>query len=463
MKYLVIENKGEIAPEALFLMGASTKRDDSSKIGMFGTGNKFALAVLLREKIGVTIYSGQKKLVFGTTPVKLRDHSFDRVTVREGRKSPAQTNFTTEMGLGWDVEGAFRELVSNAYDEPQPSVYTTTHPEGREGYTRVVLAYTQQIPTLFKEFDRLFLFNRTPIQSGETFGGKKWAIYKKSGIGTRVYRRKVLVYETDEFEAAFDYEMDDIEISDERKASWSAISWELCKVFDGLDIEHKRVIFEYAQNSDTAEGKCDEVRYYLSSPEWREVARGLVVANRAAAELAKEDLSSKITEEQIAIVPEGWEEGLKKVGEITSVADVVGSSRLKGYKILSFDDLTDAQKGILTIGLHFMAKAEVGIPYMDFSVFSGPESAPDGEYLPDENKILLNVKVLDIGEFRTIKALLKYQIEKECFHTSHSVYDVTLGKLYELYKFKIDILQERIDQAAVAAVFAGAPLETAYA
>ena len=55
MKYLIITNKGEIEPQALHLVGASTKRGDSSKIGQFGSGNKYALAYLLRNEHEVLI------------------------------------------------------------------------------------------------------------------------------------------------------------------------------------------------------------------------------------------------------------------------------------------------------------------------------------------------------------------------------------------------------------------------
>lgn len=51
--YLKIENEGTVPVEAFTLIGASSKRDDSSKIGMFGSGNKYALAYLLRNNYGI--------------------------------------------------------------------------------------------------------------------------------------------------------------------------------------------------------------------------------------------------------------------------------------------------------------------------------------------------------------------------------------------------------------------------
>ena len=54
--FVEITNDGEIDSLSLSLVGASTKRADGSKIGFFGSGNEYALALLLRENIDFKIF-----------------------------------------------------------------------------------------------------------------------------------------------------------------------------------------------------------------------------------------------------------------------------------------------------------------------------------------------------------------------------------------------------------------------
>ena len=54
---IIFQNKGLIDVHAISIMGVSVKEDNS--IGFFGTGLKYAIAVLLRE--GIKIPSGAAK------------------------------------------------------------------------------------------------------------------------------------------------------------------------------------------------------------------------------------------------------------------------------------------------------------------------------------------------------------------------------------------------------------------
>jgi hypothetical protein len=52
MKYLKIQNQGELGIRLVALMGGTTKIDIPHKIGQFGTGLKYAISWPIPKKVG---------------------------------------------------------------------------------------------------------------------------------------------------------------------------------------------------------------------------------------------------------------------------------------------------------------------------------------------------------------------------------------------------------------------------
>lgn len=111
MSYLVFTNPGEIDPVAMLTFGVSAKEKDTA-IGMFGTGLKYALAVLLRNGYGIKILSGNKEYTFTTQQSSIRNSTFNVVCM-----NGEPIHFTTDLGKFWEPWMAVRELASNAMDE----------------------------------------------------------------------------------------------------------------------------------------------------------------------------------------------------------------------------------------------------------------------------------------------------------------------------------------------------------
>ena len=105
MNYLKFSNKGLLEIEALSLLGASTKRGNDKLIGQFGSGNKFALAYLLRNNYDVKIFSGTEEITISTLEKTFRDQTFS-VICFNGKES----SITTEFGKDWQLWQALREL-----------------------------------------------------------------------------------------------------------------------------------------------------------------------------------------------------------------------------------------------------------------------------------------------------------------------------------------------------------------
>lgn len=108
---IIFKNAGEIDPRSITTFGVSSK-ENASAVGFFGTGLKYAIAILLREGCGITIFAGKRQLTFGTKHDKIRVDSFEFVTMNRRR-----LGFTTELGKTWDLWQAFRELYCNCLDE----------------------------------------------------------------------------------------------------------------------------------------------------------------------------------------------------------------------------------------------------------------------------------------------------------------------------------------------------------
>lgn len=104
-------NPGIIDIDAALTLGVNAKLGDSP-IGQFGTGLKYAIAVLLRTNHTVTIHAGQTTHKFSQLTRTTRGTIYNVVCMDE-----APLGFTTDLGRHWQVWQAFRELYSNAMDE----------------------------------------------------------------------------------------------------------------------------------------------------------------------------------------------------------------------------------------------------------------------------------------------------------------------------------------------------------
>lgn len=104
-------NEGVIDPRVWSTFGVSVKETDNA-IGQFGTGLKYAIAVLMREGRACSIKSGGNNYVFGVETADIRGKEFAQVTCN-GEPLP----FTTHLGSKWELWQAYRELYSNCLDE----------------------------------------------------------------------------------------------------------------------------------------------------------------------------------------------------------------------------------------------------------------------------------------------------------------------------------------------------------
>ena len=113
---IVFKNKGSLDPRAIKTMGVSVKKEDA--IGFFGTGLKYAIAILLRDGQEVCIYSNGTEYRFDTIKAVISGKEFYIV-----RMNGEELGFTTELGKTWHMWQAFREIYCNCADEGGETSY----------------------------------------------------------------------------------------------------------------------------------------------------------------------------------------------------------------------------------------------------------------------------------------------------------------------------------------------------
>lgn len=214
MSYLKISSVGTMEPEALSLIGASTKRGDGSSIGMFGSGLKYSIATMIRQKINFKIFSGVQEMIIGTKAVKFRDQDFNAITV-----NGKETSLTDSMGTE-DWTGAWpfiREIYSNALDEGSASINVVEEIIPEEGTTIFYFEVNEKIQDIITNFEKYFVTKSKYLYTD----GKGNYIHPSIGH-TKIFRKGITVYERTHTKALFSYDIDDIDINESRviKYTW---------------------------------------------------------------------------------------------------------------------------------------------------------------------------------------------------------------------------------------------------
>ena len=227
MKYLIITNKGEIKEQALTMIGLSTKRQSTTKIGRFGSGNKYALAFLLRNNVEFYIYSGTNLIPISTTKESFNEMDYETIHV-----NGKPTSLTTEMGPDWVMWFAIREIYCNALDEGDTTitVFDTsilgefTH-NPQEGKTTYIINIDDKFD--MDKWDSYFAEMREPIATGVDIGGQGFSIYHRIDKTATIYKKGIRCVAVDAtYQSLYDYDFDGIQINESRVVEYNHYIYE---------------------------------------------------------------------------------------------------------------------------------------------------------------------------------------------------------------------------------------------
>ena len=222
MNHLRITNAGLICAEDLTLIGSSTKREQTGKIGMFGSGWKYALAWLLRNDCKPVIFAGTEQISVDFAVKLHRNNPVNVITV-----NGIETSLTTEMGPKWTGWMALREVLSNAIDEGSHTITTSWSPEfkGEAGNTVIFIPMGSELSDVMMKFDSYFTFYRKDSWRNESAR----LFFKTEESNLNVYRKGIRCYDTNS-KSKVDFDFTEINISEDRLTSDTAINTEINKL-----------------------------------------------------------------------------------------------------------------------------------------------------------------------------------------------------------------------------------------
>lgn len=164
---------GPLHIRALTTFGVSVKGE--SAIGRFGTGFKYASAIILREGGTLTARSGDEDFTFSTLPEEIRGEAFEVVTL-----NGQPLGFTTRTGRDWKMRDAFRELMSNTLDEGGRMELRAVEPPA--GWSAIYVLHPDFTECAHK-VNEIFLPNElTPVAKfdlGEVYDHTTYTVYFK--------------------------------------------------------------------------------------------------------------------------------------------------------------------------------------------------------------------------------------------------------------------------------------------
>ena len=264
-KYLKIENAGLLEKDALTLIGASSKRNDNNKIGQFGSGNKYALAFLLRNGYEPKIFSGLDEIKITTNKTIFREVEFEVIYIDDNK-----TSITTQMGKDWKLWQALREIYSNALDEGEAKIQLVDNISPLRNKTQFYLKLDDHIKEFVDQFDKYFSERKVVL-----FECRFGKILEKAPGKTNIYRKGIRCLDWDR-KSYFDYDLPNLDIDEDRliKYHWQ-VEEEIWKVLFSCNDKKiiKKVLTELPNDSyiESALSDISDFDKKYLSKEFREI------------------------------------------------------------------------------------------------------------------------------------------------------------------------------------------------
>ena len=365
--FLKVENIGTAPVEGFTVLGVSlaSTSNNVGVIGQFGSGNKHAVAVLLRNELSPIVFAGTLKMEFSTRPQTLTDgiasKEFGRVVVKFGGTDPvtgASRSSTDDLGFvltygekDWtEAALALREFVSNAIDRSirevgdwsgvKIEVVSDAQVRAKAGFTRVFVPLTAEVLQFYNDLGKWFLHFSEPESLGKAILPKTNRNLSDRRAAV-IYRRGVRVreFESSDTESLFDYNLDDLRIDESRRASDWDVKHGAGRALAGADKKTLAILFDRLLNS-TAHAWEFSFDNYSLSPSSGDTSEVLAQRRKNWSEAF-----SQVAGQDAVLTGKGTKDQLERKGFVPVVApeNLVSAAGMYGVQtpasVLSVDEL----------------------------------------------------------------------------------------------------------------------------
>ena len=205
-------------------MGDSSKRGDDSTIGQFDSGLKYAIALLLRDKVNMSIKTYDNDGIlntynFSTSVKKCNNTNKEKELIdinyndySDDTSGVIETGFALQMGYNWSTWMALRELYSNMADEK--GVISELQEDIAVSYGTIITLEFDENTEFFNVWQNKHLY----INEQESLFkiSNSVEVLKNDEDYLRIYKQNILVYEDKDKPSRFAWNIKFGEIDERR-------------------------------------------------------------------------------------------------------------------------------------------------------------------------------------------------------------------------------------------------------
>lgn len=215
---ICFKNEGILSLIDLTTMGDSIKRSDSSKIGKFDSGLKYAISILYRHGVEIEIRTGETIYTFSSENVedKITNKTKKLININAlcgDKNEKIITAFSPEMGHEWKLWMAVRELYSNCIDENGSVSFIDSIPERTEilGKTEIYIS-SDSMSSMIESWDKYFI----PVDKEPIYQNDSIKIYENPDKYLKLYKNRILVFFDKQVTSKFCYDYNHASIDEMR-------------------------------------------------------------------------------------------------------------------------------------------------------------------------------------------------------------------------------------------------------